>query len=89
VRVVFPIDLLPRGLEELALAMPFTYWYEALRRFILGSGASGRIAQWSDGQLLTALAVSTLVFALISRWGYGALERRARQQGRLDQTTLF
>jgi hypothetical protein len=71
------------------MALPFTYWYEALRRFLLGHGASARISTWSDGTLLGALALSTLVFVLASRWGYGALERRARRLGRLDQSTTF
>lgn len=87
--VIFPIDLLPRGVQELALSLPFTYWYEALRRFLLGHGASERLGHWPDGALLGALALTTFAFALISRRGYLALERRARQLGRLDQTTLF
>ncbi len=87
--VIFPIDVLPRGLQELALALPFTYWYEALRRFLLGHGASARLSGWPDALLLGALALSAAAFVAISRWGYFALERRARQEGRLDQTTLF
>ncbi len=87
--VIFPVDLLPRGLAEVSLVLPFTYWYEALRRFLLGHGASTRLGAWSDGALLSALAASTLVFALVSRWGYFALEHKARRLGRLDQTTMF
>jgi ABC-2 type transport system permease protein len=87
--VIFPIDVLPHGLQELALILPFTYWYEALRRFLLGAGASTRLGTWSDAQLVGALAASTLFFAVVSRWGYRALERRARRKGKLDQTTLF
>jgi len=87
--VIFPIDLLPRALQNLSLLLPFTLWYEALRRFILGHGASARIGHWSDAALLGALAVSTLVFAALGRWGYVALETHARRLGRLDQTTMF
>ncbi len=87
--VIFPVDLLPRGLQEASLALPFTYWYEALRRFLLGEGSSARIEQWSDPALLAVLAASTALFAWLSQRGYRALENRARQQGRLDQTTLF
>ena len=87
--VIFPIDLLPRVLQNLTLALPFTLWYEALRRFILGHGASARIGAWSDATLLGALALSTLVFAVLGRWGYFALETQARRLGRLDQTTTF
>ena len=87
--VIFPVDLLPRGLQELALGLPFTLWYEALRRFLLGHGSSARLSAWSDGMLLGLLLLATVVFSAASRWGYLALERRARQLGRLDQTTMF
>jgi ABC-2 type transport system permease protein len=86
---LFPIDLLPRVLQWLAMALPFTWWYEGLRRFLLGHGASERLATFSDARLVLALAVSTAVFSLISVRGYRALELRARRQGRLDQATLF
>ena len=87
--VLFPIEFLPRGLEELSLALPFTHWYEALRRFLLGHGASARLSGWSDATLLGTLAVTTAAFSLFSQWGYGVMERRARQLGRLDQSSLF
>ena len=87
--VIFPVDLLPHGLREIALVLPFTYWYEALRRFLLGHGASAMLGTWSDGTLLVTLALTTLAFVIVSRWGYGAFERRARRLGRLDQGTLF
>ena len=87
--VIFPIDLLPRVLQAVALVLPFTWWYEALRRFLLGHGSSRLLGHLGDRALLGGLAAVTLVAALASLWGYGALERRARQLGRLDQTTLF
>jgi len=87
--VTFPIDLLPHGLQELALLIPFTWWYEALRRFLLGTGASARLGALSDGALLLGLAVTTAAFVVLGRWGYRALENRARALGRIDQTTLF
>ncbi len=87
--VIFPIDLLPGWLQGVTLALPFTWWYEALRRFLIGHGASARLAAWSDGGLLTMLAVTALVFSIASRWGYAAAEHRARKLGRIDQTTLF
>jgi ABC-2 type transport system permease protein len=87
--VIFPIDLLPRVLQWLALALPFTYWYEALRRFLLGSGASAMLGGWSDARLVGALALTTAVLGAVSVWGYFALERSARRSGRLDMTSLF
>jgi ABC-2 type transport system permease protein len=87
--VTFPIDLLPHGLRELSLLLPFTYWYEALRRFLVGRSASAMLATWSDVRLLAALAISTVVLAIASRFAFAALERRARRLGRLDHSTLF
>jgi ABC-type multidrug transport system permease subunit len=87
--VLFPIDLLPRAVQTLSLVLPFTWWYEALRRFLLGHGASTRMAAYSDGWVLGALAITTIVLSAVSVRGYHALEDRARRLGKLDQSTLF
>ena len=87
--VIFPIDLLPRWIQVLSLALPFTYWYEAIRRFLLGHGASAMLSAWSDARLLGVLALSTLAIAVLSVWGYRRLEEHARRIGRLDHGTLF
>ena len=87
--VIFPIDLLPRGLQEVTLALPFTWWYEALRRAIVGHGISTRLGALPDGAVLGALFLTTAVLAVGSRHAYLALETRARRLGRLDQTTNF
>jgi ABC-2 type transport system permease protein len=87
--VIFPVDLLPKPIQAIALALPFTWWYEALRRFLAGQGTRGFMERFSDLQVLLVLVGLTLAFALLARWGYFAFERRARQLGRLDQTTLF
>lgn len=87
--VIFPIDLLPRWLQTITLGLPFTWWYEAIRRFLIGRGASERLSAWSDGQILLMLAVTTLLFSLLARRGYAAAETRARKLGRIDQATLF
>jgi ABC-2 type transport system permease protein len=87
--VIFPIDLLPRPLAWVALGLPFTWWYEGLRRFLTGRGTTGMMEPLSDTQVLIALGAASVVFAILARWGYFAFERRARALGRLDQTTLF
>jgi ABC-2 type transport system permease protein len=87
--VIFPLDLLPRALQWVSLALPFTWWYEALRRFLLGHGASARLGRVPDAALVGALVATTLVFSVAAHFAYLALERRARQLGRLDQTTVF
>ena len=87
--VIFPIDLLPFPVRWVALGLPFTWWYEALRRFLAGHGTPGLMQGFSDAQVLLWLGVTTVAFALLARWGYFAFEREARRLGRLDQTTLF
>jgi len=87
--VIFPVDLLPRPLQVVSFALPFTWWYEALRRFLAGHGAPGLLARLGDAQVLAGLAVTTAVFAVAAHSGYFAFERRARALGRLDQTTMF
>ncbi len=87
--VIFPVDLLPAPLRWVSLALPFTWWYEALRRFLAGQGTRGLMQRFSDAQVLLWLVLVTVVFAALARWGYFAFERQARRLGRLDQTTLF
>src|SRR6185436_5261630 len=87
--VIFPIDLLPKPLQWVAFGLPFTWWYEALRRFLAGHGTPGLLQGFTDAQVLLWLGVATVAFALLARWGYFAFEREARRLGRLDQTTLF
>jgi len=87
--VIFPVDLLPKPLQWVALSLPFTWWYESIRRFLTGHGTRGLMQRYSDSSVLLVLGVSTVAFAVLARWGYFAFERRARQLGRLDQTSLF
>ncbi len=87
--VIFPIDMLPHGLREFSWLLPFTWWYEGLRRFTLGKGMSASLGAIPDAGLLGVLFATTLAFGLLGHFGYNALERRARHAGRLDQTTMF
>ena len=64
--VIFPVDLLPRAVQWIALGLPFTWWYEALRRFLLGHGASARLGTWPDGALLAWLVVGAVAGFLAS-----------------------
>lgn len=87
--VVFPVDLLPLPLRALSYLLPWTWWYETLRRFMLGASASASFGTLTDAQLLVGLAVVTAVFAIVAERLFRAFENRARALGRLDQTTLF
>ena len=86
---IYPIDLLPRALQNLTLALPFTWWYEALRRFLLGRGASERLSALPDATLVGVLLAVTAVFVVVSLAGFAGFERLARRLGRIDQTSLF
>lgn len=87
--VIFPVDLLPVWLRPLSYALPFTWWYEAIRRFLLGHGSGAFMNSLSDMQLLGALVAVSAGFALVSWWVYRAMDHLARTLGRLDQTTMF
>lgn len=87
--VIFPVDLLPLPLRAVSCLLPFTWWYECLRRFLLGTTASASLAALTDAQLLLGLAATTVACALLARALFRAFEHRARALGRLDQTTLF
>ena len=87
--VIFPVDLLPLPLRALSLLLPWTWWYEAIRRFLLGTTASAALGTLTDAQLLGGLALSTAVFAVVAERLFRAFENRARALGRLDQTTMF
>ena len=87
--VIFPVDLLPLPLRALSFLLPWTWWYEAIRRFLLGTTASAALGTLTDAQLLGGLALSTAVFAVVAERLFRAFENRARALGRLDQTTMF
>jgi ABC-2 type transport system permease protein len=87
--VLFPVDLLPGPLRAVTLALPFTWWYEAIRRFLLGHPGGATFGALSGDQLLAGLALVTVAFSVLALWGYAAFERLARRLGRLDQTTMY
>lgn len=87
--VIFPVDLLPLPLRALSYGLPYTWWYECLRRFVLGTSASETLGRLGDAQLLAGLAAVTIAFSLVAALLFRVLEDRARALGRLDQTTLF
>jgi ABC-2 type transport system permease protein len=87
--VIFPVSLLPPPLQAVSFALPLTWWYEALRRFLVGLPPAGAFARLSDAALLAGFAFLTAAFLLFARWGFRAFETRARRLGRIDQTTLY
>jgi ABC-2 type transport system permease protein len=90
--VVFPLDVLPRWARAIGLALPPTYWIEAMRRAALGeeiAGVSQILGRLSDGALLLVLLGTTLGLAVLSHLFFQWAEQRARRRGLLDQRTNY
>jgi ABC-2 type transport system permease protein len=86
---VFPADLLPHGMREIAFALPVTYWIEGCRRALIGPGFSPMLARFSAIELgAIQVAVTALWFAG-GLWVYRTLEAKAQREGKLDQTTAW
>ncbi len=85
--VVFPVDVLPGWLQPVSLALPHTYWMEAVRRAVLGHGISPMLQQVSEGQILLILALTTAGMVLAGGGFYRWAETLARRRGLIDQVT--
>jgi len=86
---VFPIDVLPKPLQLLGEALPLTYWLEALRRALLGDGASELLSPLSDRVLVLILVGSTVLLAALSMGFYRWAENLAREKGLIDRQTMY
>jgi len=86
---VFPVDVLPGWLQPVSMALPFTYWLEALRRATLGASISKKMSAVSDGTILLVLVVSTIVLSVVAYVSFQRLENLARKKGYIDRTTGY
>jgi ABC-2 type transport system permease protein len=86
---IFPIDVLPRPLQLVGQALPLTYWLEALRRALLGTGTGGLLSPLADRELLLILAGSMVLMAVLSLWFYRWAENVAREKGLIDMQTMY
>ncbi len=84
---IFPIDVLPGPIQSVSLALPITWWLEGARRGLLGTGAPGRLATFTDLQVLGLVLATTAVFTLASWVVFRSSERRARDRGLIDTIT--
>src|SRR5262249_38344944 len=83
---VFPIDVLPPVLRHASLALPTTYWLEAMRRIILGGATlPSSLSRWQLPELVVALLVSTLLLGILAHSFFRWSERRAWRLGRFDE----
>lgn len=86
---VFPVDVLPGWLQPISMALPFTYWLEALRRATLGGSVSVRMSAISDGTILLILVISTVVLCVAAYISFQFFEATARRKGYIDRTTGY
>jgi len=96
----FPPDILPIGLKQLSLAVPVTYWLEAMRRSLMGgvltttfNGArvplSPYLAIFSNVDLLLILTISAVVCSIGSYYFFSWVEQRAKEKGMIDRVTGY
>ncbi len=89
--VVFPIQILPVWVQDLAYAMPVTYWIEAMRRSLIGDAGqvNSTLSTMSTPVLLLAIVGTTVVFYGLSVLVFRYFDEAARRKGRIDITTSY
>jgi len=87
--VVFPLDVLPQGLQWVGKGLPVTYWLEALRRALLGDGGNEALRAIPTGQIMAILAGFTVVLAVVSLLFFRWAESVAHRRGLLDMQTMY
>lgn len=91
--VVFPISILPSWCQVISMALPTTYWLEGMRRSLIGRPPEGSplaaspLNAWDDGELIPALAASTVVLVVVSQLYYRRSLERAWRNGKLEETS--
>ncbi|MGB9861129.1 MAG: ABC transporter permease [Candidatus Bipolaricaulaceae bacterium] len=85
----FPLSLLPGPLRALGLGLPPTYWFEALRRALLGQGLNPELEVLSDSALLLILAGASFLGIVLSVGVFRLSERIAVRRGLLDMQTMY
>ena len=86
---VFSIDVLPRWVQSISLALPFTYWLELIRRILTGRSFAEALRGVSDGGLWLILTCSTIALAGIAILWFLQCERVARARGLIDWKTNY
>jgi ABC-2 type transport system permease protein len=88
---IFPLDTLPAYLRPIGLAMPLTYWFELIRRALLGSGAAAfpTLAGISNPQLFGILATMAAGYTLLAAVVFRFCDHLARERGVIDMTSNY
>lgn len=85
---IYPVTVLPAGIEWIARALPIAWWLEAMRR-ALTPAAPQQFPAFSDAAVLGILALLTLAFASVSWMLFRLSERRARRVGAFDERSGY
>lgn len=85
---IYPVTILPVGLEWIAKALPLSWWLEATRR-ALAPAAPRSYPEVGDGAVLGVLALLTLAFALFATVVASRAEGRARRAGIFDERSGY
>ncbi len=86
---IYPIDILPRWLHPLSLALPFTYWLEGLRRTLMGVSQSQILGNIELNTLVIWLLITAFVFLIGGDIFLRFSIRKAKERGILDRTTGY
>ena len=88
---VFPIDVLPAFLRPVAYAMPLTYWFELIRRSLVGQGYTSfpGLLEFSTTSVLAIYSIVTLIFCAFSLAGFKWCVQRAKEKGLIDWTSNY
>jgi len=83
--VLFPIVVLPGPLQTLSRCLPFTYWFEAMRRSCVSLPTlQTGLEAFSNPALLGMLAILTAILLLVAVLAFRMVEFLARRRGSLD-----
>jgi ABC-2 type transport system permease protein len=89
--VLFPISMFPAWGQSISLAIPLTYWFEAIRRVMAPEtlGISTSLSQLDIGVLMLILVASTIILVLISYFVFKGADYLARRKGVIDMITSY
>ncbi len=91
--VLYPLSVLPAGLQDVGKAIPLTYWFDLSRRLLLPQALLAPVPTgltgFSDLTILGFLALSSVIFFGLSLGVFKLGEHLARKAGKIDMTTSY
>lgn len=89
--VLFPISMFPVWGQYISLAIPLTYWFEALRRVLAPETLQipTSLTQIDAGLLMLILLASTIILVLVSYFVFKGADYLARKKGVIDMITSY